>query len=302
MVMSRSERKPYGPGELLVRTVGCGVCSGDVFAYTRRRELAEGREERLGHEGNGIVEEVGEGVTGVKPGDAVTSLWGAYAEYFVSPAKYAVKLPDNLDPKWALGEPLSCMVHAMNRMTVGPRDRAAIVGCGFMGNLCLQILKSRGAGHICAVDTIPERREQALACGADEAFAPEEVPLHEDPHREGTFDAVVEAAGVQPALDLCGSMVKQHGLINMIAGHQSEGGMRTVNMYQWNWKAITVYQGHVRRREEKREALRQSVELMASGAVDMRPLVSFYPLEEADQAFRDLINRKPGLYKAVLVP
>jgi threonine dehydrogenase-like Zn-dependent dehydrogenase len=73
-------------------------------------------------------------------------------------------------------------------------------------------------------------------------------------------------------------------------------------MYQWNWKAITIHQGHVRRINEKIEALKESVELMASGAVDMQSLVSPYPLEEADQAFQDLINRKPGLYKAILVP
>jgi len=302
MVPAESERKPFGPGQLLVRTVACGVCAGDVFSYTQRGELAEGEQRRPGHEGNGIVEEVGEGVEGFSPGDRVTCLCGAYAEYFTAPAGQAVKLPDSLDPRWALGEPLSCMVHAMNRMTVGPDDRAAIVGCGFMGSLCLQILKSRGAGYVCAVDTLPERREKALAFGADEAFAPEDVPLHEDPLKEGTFDAVVEAAGVGPALELCGNMVNHHGAINIVSTHQTNDGLRTVNMYQWNWKAITIHQGHVRRTDEKLEALRESVELMAAGRVDMQSLVSFYPLDEADRALQDLVNRKPGVYKAALVP
>jgi len=301
MAMRESERKPYGPADLLVRTLGCGVCEGDVVEYKNRSSLGD-QELRPGHEGIGVVEEVGCDVEGFGKGDTVTCLAGAYAEYFTSPAEWAVKVPDGLDWRLALGEPLSCVVHAMNRLTVGPRDRAAIMGCGFMGLLALQVLKNRGVGHLCGIDPILERREQALAFGAAEVYAPEDAPLHDDVEHEGTFDIVVEASGVQAALDLAGNLVAQHGAINILGTHRGNEGRRTVHMYQWNWKAITVHNGHVRRTDEKVEALRESVRLLADGTVDVVPLVKYYALEDADQAFRDLVNRKPGVYKAVLVP
>jgi threonine dehydrogenase-like Zn-dependent dehydrogenase len=301
MVLRESEGKRFGPDDLLVRTIGCGVCEGDVVPYRSRAELGD-RELRPGHEGIGVVDTVGETVTDFAPGDPVTCLSGAYAEYFTCPARMAVKIPDGLDPKLALGEPLACIVHAMNRLTVGPGDAVAVVGCGFMGMLCIQVLKHRGAGRILAIDVIDERREHALTLGADDACAPEDAPLADDPVKEGTFDIVVEAAGVQAAVDLCGDLVNHHGHMNIVATHRSNEGRRTVHMFQWNWKSITIHQGHVRRMEEKTVALHESVDLLASGAVKMDSLVRHYTLEDADQAFQDLVSRKPGVYKAVLMP
>ena len=301
MAMRETERKPFGPDDLLVRTLGCGVCEGDVVEYRKRATLGD-RELRPGHEGIGTVEGVGDNVTGFQVGDCVTCLCGAYAEYFTSPAAWAAKVPDGLDPKLALGEPLSCVVHAMNRLTVGPADRVAVIGCGFMGLLCVQVLKHRGAGRLLAIDVIGERRERALALGSDESCAPEDAPRADEPARYGTFDFVVEAAGVPEAIDLAGDLVDHHGHMNIVATHRSNEGRRTVNMYQWNWKAITIHQGHVRRTDEKIAALHESVGLLASGAVKMDSLVRHYALEDADQAFQDLVKREPGVYKAVLMP
>ena len=101
---------------------------------------------------------------------------------------------------------------------------------------------------------------------------------------------------------MAGDLVNHHGTINVLATHRGNEGRRTVNMFQWNWKAITVINGHVRRDDEKLTALVESVNLMAGGAVDMKPLVQLYTLENADQAFQDLEHRKPGLYKAALLP
>lgn len=301
MVVLDDDKKPMGPGDVSYKTIACGICEGDVVAYKNRAELGD-RGQRLGHEGNGQVDAVGEEVTDIKPGDIVTCLGGGYTEFFVLPRESVAKLPDHLDPKIALGEPLACVVHAMNRITAGPDDRVAIVGCGFMGMLALQVLKHRGAGYILGVDTIEERRKHAITLGADEAMAPGEVPQVDDPLHKGNFDVVVELAGVPEAIDLCGNLVKHHGHMNIVATHRSGGGMRNVNMYQWNWKSITIHQGHVRDHEGKIAAFHEGVDLMASGAVKMDSLVKHYALDDADQAFQDLISRKPGVYKAALVP
>ena len=72
-------------------------------------------------------------------------------------------------------------------------------------------------------------------------------------------------------------------------------------MEQWNLKAIDVINGHVRRLDEKLEAMRQGMELMAQGHLVTRPLVSTYPFAEITPAFSDLISGKSALIKAVIL-
>src|ERR1700753_2605627 len=63
-----------GPGEVLVRLVACGVCHTDM--YTASGVDPSGYAPTvLGHEGAGVVEQVGEGVTSVRPGDLVVTLF-----------------------------------------------------------------------------------------------------------------------------------------------------------------------------------------------------------------------------------
>ncbi len=287
--------------ELLVKTIACGVCSGDVFVYQNRVELAA-THGRLGHEPSGEVVAIGKNITAFQPGDIVTALTSpAYAEFFVAPSDGLVKLSPKIDPTYALGEAVACCVHAANRFGTRPGDKVAVVGCGFMGLLGLQLARYLGAGFICAIDPLPERREMSKRFGADLTIDPFETTVAEILAEHGEFDSVVEAAGVQSAIDLSTELVAQHGRIILVGYHQSNEGMRTVNMERWNFKAIDVVNGHVRRQDEKVEAMRQGMDLMQQGHINTEPLVTVYDLDDIETAFRDLVNRRPGLFKAVLV-
>jgi len=72
-------------------------------------------------------------------------------------------------------------------------------------------------------------------------------------------------------------------------------------MQLWNYKAIDVVNGHCRRWPEKMAAMRAGVELMGAGRLDLKPLVTHYPMAKVAEAFRDLESRKEGLFKAALV-
>jgi threonine dehydrogenase-like Zn-dependent dehydrogenase len=251
----------------------------------------------LGHEASGVVAAVGRSVTDFQAGDVVTSLtWPAYAEYFVSPATDLTKLPAEVDPDYALGEAIACCVHAANRFGTQPGDRVAVLGCGFMGLICLQLAKQQGAGFICALDPVAERREMSRRFGADEAYDPTAV----DAKTLGEFDVVIEATGVQAALDLGTALVRQHGRLILIGYHQSNDGQRTVNMQQWNFKGIDVINAHVRNRVEKADAMRQGMELLRQGHLDTKPLVTTYDFDDIEHAFQELTSGKVGLYKGVL--
>lgn len=290
-----------GDNEVLARTLVCGVCNGEVFVYQKRAELASANN-RLGHEASGKIVAVGRSVTNVQPGDIITALaQPAYAVYFVADSEMVVKIPPEIDPAYALDEPIACCVHAANRFGTRLKDKAAIIGCGFMGLVSLQMVKNQGAGFICPIEPVSERRDLSVRLGADIAYNPNEKSTTDILKLHSNFNIVIEAAGTQSAINLCTNLVDQHGRIILIGYHQSNNGLRTVNMQQWNYKAIDVINGHVHRDDEKTQAMRKGMELMQRGYLNTKPLVSFYDFAEIELAFRNLTESKSGLLKAVLL-
>jgi len=293
-----------GPGQVLVRAQGLGVCEGDMFRYRQFVGSNPGPEDEvwMGHEGSGVVEKVGPGVEAFAEGETVTALAGPFAEYFVIGADGLVKVPDGLDVRLALGEPLACCVHAAWRFGIRLGDRVAVIGCGFMGQMCLQLARLQGAAEVCAFDLIPWRLPVAEEMGADRVIDPSGKEPEDVLAELGEFDVVIEAAGTQSSVDLATPLVRQHGRVILVGYHQSGDGMRNIDLKTWNFKAIHVVNGHVRNLREKWEAMAAGIRLAAAGRLRVEPLVSFYPLAEVGAAFGDLVARKEGLFKAVLVP
>lgn len=290
---------PCGDNKILVKTIACGVCEGDVFQYKMRENLTE--PVKLGHEGTGVVSKVGKSVTEFQPGDVVTSNWGAYSEYFVVSPGDAARLPENVSPVYALGEPVACFVHASHRFGIVPGDRVAVIGCGYMGMGCVQMSRVLGAGEICAMEPIAWRRENALKHGATAQYDPTGKTPEDILADFGEFDVVIEATGAEAVIDICTLLVKQHGKIILVGYHQSNQGRRNVDMKTWNFKAIDVINGHVRRDDEKCQAMQEGMRLLAEGKLNFDGMIETYPLEEVEKAFADLLARKENLYKAVLV-
>jgi D-arabinose 1-dehydrogenase-like Zn-dependent alcohol dehydrogenase len=124
-----------GPGQVRVRLEGCGVCGSNVPVWQGRPwfeyPLQPGAP---GHEGWGVVDAVGPGVTNVGEGDRVAALsYHAYAEYDVADADSVVKLPPELDGVPFPGEPLGCAVNVFRRSDVQSGQTVAVVGVGFLG-------------------------------------------------------------------------------------------------------------------------------------------------------------------------
>lgn len=288
-----------GANEVLVKVTSCGVCSGDLFLYKTRSELTNDKV-HLGHEVIGVVAAVGADVSSLNVGDSVTSVDGVagYAEYFVAPESFIAKLPENSDMTATLGEPIACCVHAIKRLDIKPNLSAAVLGCGFMGLICIQLLKAYGIDNIVAIDPVDYRREQALKQGAKQALTVEELPDYN--RDEGLYDIVIEAAGVQPALDTSADLVKQHGQILIIGYHQNNDGMRQVNMQLWNFKAIDVINGHIRNMDEKYAAMLAGLALCETGEINLSSFLSTYTLDNIQHAFNDLTNPDKPIFKAVI--
>lgn len=282
-------------GQVLVQSLSCGICEGEVFQYRQRGSLQQPR--LLGHEGSGIVQQVASDVTRWKAGDVVTTaLGGSYAEFFAVDADLLVALPPPIDPRWAVGEAVACCAYSAQNAHILPGDRVAIIGCGFMGLLIAALAKHQyQAGQVSAVEPLPWRRQLALDFGADSAAATA-APLDQN-----SFDVVIEAAGVAAALDSPTLLVKEHGRLTLVGYHQSGGGLRTVNMQQWNYKALEITSGHCRRPLLKKQALEAALPLLATGGINLKGLVTPYPLGDINTAAEDFIHRKEGLIKGAVV-
>jgi L-iditol 2-dehydrogenase len=193
-------------GDILVRMVASGICSGDLMPWYLQKKVGT----VLGHEVVGRAVEVGAAVEHIHRGDLVfmhhhapcgscaacsrgapvhCPQWrsssldpGGMAEWIRVPAvnvggdTFAV---NELEPEQALFiEPLGCSVKALKRVEpLVPLNgsRGVIVGCGIMGLLDLAAARALGAAVLVAVEPDPTRRAAALRHGAAAALTPDEA-------------------------------------------------------------------------------------------------------------------------------
>jgi (R,R)-butanediol dehydrogenase/meso-butanediol dehydrogenase/diacetyl reductase len=195
-----------GPDQVRIAVSHCGICGTDLHLVLENM----GRPgSGLGHEWAGTIAEVGDNVTGWKPGDRVVAgpgpgcgecracrkgrpsvclnrpqmqdsgggHRGAFAQYTTVPAERLLRIPDSLSTRAAaLTEPTAVALHAVTLSGVTPEDRVLVTGAGPVGMLVTAVLKAQGVDDITVSEPAPARRERALAVGAARVISPEELP------------------------------------------------------------------------------------------------------------------------------
>jgi threonine dehydrogenase-like Zn-dependent dehydrogenase len=112
---------------------------------------------------------------------------------------------------------------------------------------------------------------------------------------------VIEVAGAQATLDLCGPLTRERGRLVIAGFHQD--GPRQVDMQLWNWRGLDVVNAHERDPEIYIRGLRRAAQLVADGHIDPRPLYSHQvALGQLGDAFHMLRDRPQGFVKAVVIP
>ena len=234
-VVDREVPEP-GPGEVRVRLVRSGVNPTD---WKFRAGMMSGYDEVVpGQDGAGVVDAVGDGVTGFAPGDRVWLVLaqhgrahGTAAEYTVQPTDHVVPLPENADFNLgaSVGVPAVTAHRALTAHELGPtrlgpgalEGRVVLVagGAGAVGNAAIQLATWSGATVITTVSS-EEKAELARRAGAHH------VVNYRDQDatagiREVAPDGVDIAVEVAPAqnmgIDL--EVVKVHGLVSIYANN-----------------------------------------------------------------------------------
>ena len=290
--------------QLLVKVKYTGMCHSDWYPWAT---AAKGM--RLGHEPVGVVADMGKNVRGFSIGDRVTGLGGGHSEYTVMEQQYAIKIPDNVADEDAVAEPLSCQVSAVSKVPVAiPGDPVVVVGAGYMGLGAISLFRVKGAGHIIAVDPREEAREHAKQWGADEVYAPDEVPKdyllnwdnwgHCDMFHTG-FGSVMEFSGTESGLNLAGQFVRAHGTMG-IGGYHNDG-LRTVDYKLWNVKAITTINCHERRCDFQTECGRNALDMLSTGVWKYKGVAThIYSMEEFDKGNEEMDSKPKGYIKALV--
>ncbi|HUZ12175.1 MAG TPA: zinc-binding dehydrogenase [Caulobacteraceae bacterium] len=196
-----------GPGQVLVKTLVCGICGSDLHAldhYDHMIDLTErfggisqmqkGADTVFGHE---FCCEVLEARGAFKAGDAVVSVPGLMGETGLESIGYSSRVPggfaqamllsealmlpvpNGLAPEHAaLTEPLAVGEHAVAMGEPSQHHICMVIGCGPVGLAVIASLKARGLGPVVAADFSPERRAAAERMGADRIIDPAQVSPH----------------------------------------------------------------------------------------------------------------------------
>ncbi|HEX6940814.1 MAG TPA: zinc-binding dehydrogenase [Longimicrobiales bacterium] len=303
--VGEGERVRAGAGEVVVRVEGCGVCASNLGPWEGVEGVGYPMEPGApGHEVYGVVEEVGEGVAGVAPGDAVTALsYRGFAEYDVARADAVVKVPEALAGRPILGEPVACAVNVHRRAGVREGDTVVVVGIGFLGALLLRLVRRDRPERVVAVSRRREALAMAERMGADEVLRyDDDVTGRVAAWTGGRMaDVVIEATGKQAPLDLAAALTRVRGRL-VIAGYHQDGP-RQVNLQLWNWRGIDVINAHEREPALYTSGMEDAVSLIAGGELEPDALVTHtFLLSEIDRAFEVAQRRPEGFFKAVVVP
>jgi len=314
-----------GDGELLVRVGACGVCGSDLHLY--EWELgAERMVSRLpfvfGHEPAGEVVEVGGGVSRFKSGDRValdpfghcgqcgpcragrfnlcsspTTLSGAFAEFTIAPVGNAHLVPSSMSlEQAALLEPFGTGLHAVEQSSLKAGDSAVIEGPGPIGLSVALAARALGVTSIVitglAVDT--ERLALARGLGFSTVSASDEGwtrQVREQLPSEGA-DAVFDASG---SIDSPRDLLRRGGEfveIGWPARDVTATELRALFFHGVRW---------INSRVRTPETWRRAIALVASGAVDLMPMVTHrYDLARGIDAF-ELLRERKGV-KALIIP
>jgi NADPH2:quinone reductase len=288
-----------GVGEVLVRLDAAGVNFLDV--YHRTGLYKDPLPFRMGSEGAGVVEAIGDGVTVLAPGARVAwaGVEGSYATHVVAPANRLVTVPDGVDTRVAAAAMLQGMTaHYLVRSTypLGPNDTClAHASAGGVGLLLCQLAKRTGARVIGTTST-SEKAALAKAAGADEIIRYDEVDFSEEVRR------LTGGKGVDVVYDSVGQSTWEGSLRSlrprgmMVTYGNSSGAVppfAPLVLRQLGSLYVTRPQlgNYVATREELEMRSGEVLGAIAKGELHVRIHGSF-PLEKAGEAQALLESRK----------
>lgn len=319
VVEDRGEPDP-GPQQAVVRIESVGVCGSDTAYYKVGRigDYVVDGPIILGHEVSGQVIAVGSEVGNVAVGDRVAiepgtpcrncrecmagryhlcpdlvflatpPYDGALIEKLTIDARNLYRMPDSMTyEEGALLEPLSVGIWGCKRAGLEPGDDVLVTGAGPVGLLSAATARALGAGTVTVTDVSDFRLDLARKMG----FATE----RSDAPGEDGFDVLLECSGAPGVLGAAMRRLRPAGRAAMIGMSKEEAIGLPLSQLNVNELTISLVNRY-------NHTWPLAIELVASGRVDVKPLITHhFGLEEAAEALT-LSSRVGDSVKAVIHP
>ncbi len=297
-----------GPGESLVRVSAVSLCGSDLHWFDQGGigDAMLSRPLVLGHEFGGTVEggsldgrrvavdpaiachaceRCREGNPNLCPrvrfaGHGATD--GGLREFVAWPTALLFPVPDSFSAAAvALLEPLGVALHGFDLGHVRFASAVAVVGCGPIGLLGVQVARAAGAKSIVAVEPLAHRRAAAARCGADVVLSPDEAKVY-----KGEVDVAFEVAGTDDAVLTSMTLVRPGGRV-VLAGIPDDD-RTSFHAALARRKGLTI--AMVRR---MKDIYPRAISLVERGVIELDWLVSNrFPLAEAAVAFAVAVRRE----------
>ena len=304
-----------GPGQVRIKVAAAGVCLSDVHLLEGilTPGYLSGDHVTLGHEVAGVIDQIGAGVSSSAIGDRVVVIAGernpanqittmgfdydgGWAEYVVTSAQLVAIIPDSLPFEHAaiIPDAVSTPWAAISSTAkMQPGETAAVFGIGGLGIHAVQLLKLVGCSTVVAIDPRADARANALARGADFAYAPDDPELKK--HRG--LNAAFDFAGVSPVRKQALSLLGEQGRL-IIVGIANEPIVIPSDMAFTYMR--TQILGHYGSEDHH---VRELIDFAAAGRLDLSQSVTeTMPLENAAEALNKLANKVGNPIRIVLKP
>jgi propanol-preferring alcohol dehydrogenase len=303
-----------GPEQVLVRIEASGLCHTDIHAAHGEWPVKPPLPFIPGHEGVGIIEEVGFGNRhGLEPGMRVALPWlgyacgdcrwcntgwetlcpsqvntgygmnGSFAEYAVGYARHVVRVPDHIDPRDAA--PLTCAgvttYKAVKVSGAGASSLIAVFGAGGLGHMAIQYARAIG-GAVVAVDVNEARLQTAAELGAEHlVHAGQEDPVAAIQKLGGADAAISTAVNPKAFEQAIGSLARGGTLV--CVGLPADNDL-VVPIFQTVLGGLTIRGSIVGTHHDLEEVF----ELHRRGAT--RVLRAERPLDDVNEAFAQVLD------------
>jgi threonine dehydrogenase-like Zn-dependent dehydrogenase len=302
--MGGEQARVDGPGfgQVLVQMKACGICHYDIKCFKNPGQDPV-YSARPGHEGVGVVVEVGAGVQDLRAGDKVTSVMfgGALSDFYLADRGTVARIPSDVE-RWEqwISEPIACVVNSLRYLAVEPGDDVVVLGAGYMGLLLAQGLPKEFIHSLIAIDLLDDRLALAKKYGADRTVnAGKDDPVKAVQEITGRkVDLVIEATGAAGAIGQATEMLRNGGRLCVFGHHAVD---ETVPTNAWHMKGLHVMNTTPFTSRSFPKDLADAVRLMERGRYTQEDLITkVYAPGELKDALHDLSPKPPGVIKAVM--
>jgi L-iditol 2-dehydrogenase len=319
-----------GPGQVLLQVLSVGVCGSGVHYYLDGGIGDDKVKEPfvIGHEFSARVAALGPGVEGPPVGTRVAvdpaiscgtcelcleghpnlcdnilfcstpPTQGALQEYMVHPADLCFPLPDTVtNEQGAMLEPLGIALHTVHLAKLRPGDTIAILGCGPIGLLTLQVARISGARAAYVTDLVPERLAMAYRMGARATYKADEgdpVAWVMEQTRGRGVDVAFEAAWADETVAQAAEVARRGGKLIMVGIPRED--IAAFPAHTVRRKGLTIK--YVRR---MKHTYPRAIAMVNDGLIDVDSLITHrFTLDKAPEAYSLLASYGDGAMKVVI--